>query len=104
MIKKVKCDHKYLIIITKSTLDTQVVTFQSVQKSNNRMIKEYDTKSKMEHNELKSFKKSYCNFSITIIPKDQLISKCPFGVFKSPKEPTNFFQDFSLKRGQIKKK
>ena len=45
MIKKVKCDHKYLII-TKSTLDTQVVTFQSVQKSNNRMIEEPDTKSK----------------------------------------------------------
>ena len=47
MIKKVKCDHKYLII-TKSTLDTQVVTFQSVQKSNNRMIEESDTKSKNE--------------------------------------------------------
>ena len=43
--------------ITKSTLDTQVVTFQSVQKSNNRMIEESDTKSKMEHNELKFFGK-----------------------------------------------
>ena len=27
--------------------------------------------------------------------KGQLISKCPFGVFKSPKKPTKFFfQDF----------
>ena len=37
--------------------------------------------------------------------KGQLISKCPFGVFKSSKNPTNFFQDFcpSLYIGQIKK-
>ena len=26
--------------------------------------------------------------------KGQLISKCPFGVFKSPKKPTKFFQGF----------
>ena len=26
--------------------------------------------------------------------KGQLISKCPFGVFKSPTKPTNFFRDF----------
>ena len=26
--------------------------------------------------------------------KGQLISKCPFGVFKSSKKPTEFFQDF----------
>ena len=26
--------------------------------------------------------------------KGQLISKCPFGVIKSPKKPTIFFQDF----------
>ena len=27
-------------------------------------------------------------------PKGQLISKCPFGVFKSPKKPTKFFPGF----------
>ena len=26
--------------------------------------------------------------------KGQLILKCPFGVFKSPKKPTNFFPGF----------
>ena len=30
--------------------------------------------------------------------KGQLILKCPFGVFKSSKKPTNFFQDFCSKR------
>ena len=42
-----------------------------------------------------------CNVS-----KGQLISKCPFGVFKSPKKPTKCFPGFlpwPLKRGQIKK-
>ena len=37
--------------------------------------------------------------------KGQLISKCPFGVFKSPKKPTKNFPGFlpqPLKRGQIK--
>ena len=37
--------------------------------------------------------------------KGQLILKCPFGVFKSPKTPTKFFLGFlplPLKRGQIK--
>ena len=29
-----------------------------------------------------------------IITEGQLISKCSFGVFKSPKKTTNFFQDF----------
>ena len=27
-------------------------------------------------------------------PTGQLISKCPFGVFKSPKKPTNIFPGF----------
>ena len=27
-------------------------------------------------------------------PKGQLILKCPFGVFKSPKKPTKFFPGF----------
>ena len=31
---------------------------------------------------------------ISLIDKGQLISKCPFGVFKSPKKPTNFFPGF----------
>ena len=31
------------------------------------------------------------------LPKGQLISKCPFGVFKSPKKPTKFLSGF-LKR------
>ena len=38
--------------------------------------------------------------------KGQLISKCPFGVFKSSKKPSKFFPGFlpqPLKRGQIKK-
>ena len=38
--------------------------------------------------------------------KGQLISKCPFGVFKSPKKPTKLFLGCllkPLKRGQIKK-
>ena len=38
--------------------------------------------------------------------KGQLIQKCPFGVFISPKKPTKFLQGFlpyPLKRGQIKK-
>ena len=38
--------------------------------------------------------------------KDQLILKCPFGVFKSPTKPTKKFPGFlpqPLKRGQIKK-
>ena len=38
--------------------------------------------------------------------KGQLISKCPFGVFKSTKKPTKILQGFlsqPLKRGQIKK-
>ena len=29
-----------------------------------------------------------------VVAKGQLISKCPLGVFKSPKKPTIFFQDF----------
>ena len=40
------------------------------------------------------------------VTKGQLISKCPFGVFKSPKKPTIFVPGFlpqPLKRGQIKK-
>ena len=40
-------------------------------------------------------------------PKGQLISKCPFGVIKSPpQKPTKFlsgFLPYSLKRGQIRK-
>ena len=42
---------------------------------------------------------------ITLI-KGQLISKCPFGVFKSLKKPTKFLPEFPpypLKRGEIKK-
>ena len=36
--------------------------------------------------------------------KGQLISKCPFGVFKSAKISTKFFPGFlPLKRGKIKK-
>ena len=37
--------------------------------------------------------------------KGRLILKCPFGVFKSPKKPTKFFQDFcpSLKK-EVKSK
>ena len=45
-------------------------------------------------------------FADVMVPKGQLISKCPFGVFKSPKKTTDFFQEFlpqPLKRGQIKK-
>ena len=39
------------------------------------------------------------------IAKGQLISKCRFGVFKSPKKPMKFFPESlpSLKGGQIKK-
>ena len=40
------------------------------------------------------------------VTKGQLILKCPFGVFKSPKISTKFFPGFlpqPLKRGQIKK-
>ena len=48
--------------------------------------------------QLKSFSKNY----FKSISKGQLISKCPFGVFKSPKKPTNFFPGF-LPWGQIKK-
>ena len=42
---------------------------------------------------------------IANISKCQLISKCPFGVFKSPKNQKNFFGFLPqpLKRGQIKK-
>ena len=42
---------------------------------------------------------------IPVWSKGKLISKCPFGVFKSPKKPTNFFRFLSqsLKRGQTKK-
>ena len=39
--------------------------------------------------------------------KGQLILKCPFGVFKSPKKTTKIFPGFRpepLKRSQIKKK
>ena len=38
--------------------------------------------------------------------KGRLISKCPFGVLKSPKKPTKFFPGFltwPLKMGGIKK-
>ena len=41
-----------------------------------------------------------------VVAKGQLISKWPFGVFKSCKKPTKFFPGFlpqPLKRGQIKK-
>ena len=44
--------------------------------------------------------------SFLLKSKGQLISKCPFGVFKSPKKSTKFFPGFlpqPLKRGQIKK-
>ena len=45
------------------------------------------------------------DFGRSVIPKDQLISKCPFGAFKSSKKPTKFFQDFcpSLKK-EVKSK
>ena len=32
--------------------------------------------------------------AIGIVSKGQLILKCPFGIIKSPKKPTIFFQDF----------
>ena len=35
--------------------------------------------------------------------KGQLISKCPFGAFKSTKKPTKFFKDFGLSSKKIKK-
>ena len=41
-----------------------------------------------------------------VLFKGQSISKCPFGVFKSPKKPTKYFPRFlpqPLKRGKIKK-
>ena len=31
---------------------------------------------------------------IDVVTKGQLISNCPFGVFKSPKKPTKFFPEF----------
>ena len=46
------------------------------------------------------------SFTLPLYPKGQLISKCPFVAFKSPKKPTIFFPGFlpqPLKRGQIKK-
>ena len=42
---------------------------------------------------------------IKYVDKGQLISKYPFGAFKSPKKPTKFFPGFlpqPLKIGQIK--
>ena len=44
------------------------------------------------------------SWKITEFVKGQLISKCPFGVFKSAKIFTKFFPGFlPLKRGKIKK-
>ena len=46
------------------------------------------------------------NLFSKVCTKGRLISKCPVGVIKSPKKPTNFFPGFlpqPLKRGQIKK-
>ena len=45
-------------------------------------------------------------FDYCEVLKGQLVSKCPFGVFKSPKKPGKFFPGFlpyPLKRGQMKK-
>ena len=36
--------------------------------------------------------------------KGQLISKCPFGVFKSPKKPTNIFSGFLSQPLEVKSK
>ena len=33
-------------------------------------------------------------FADVMVPKGQLISKCPFGVFKSPQKTTTFFKGF----------
>ena len=47
-----------------------------------------------------------CCRNFLVATKGQLILKCPFDVFKSPKKTTKFFPEFlplSLKRGQIKK-
>ena len=42
--------------------------------------------------------------NILLTAKGQLISKCPFDVFKSPKKTAIFLGFLPLKRGQIKKK
>ena len=36
----------------------------------------------------------FINHALIEHPKGQLILKCPFGVLKSPKKPTNFFPEF----------
>ena len=44
--------------------------------------------------------------NVRLLTKGQLISKCPFGVFKSPKNPSKKFPGFlpyPIKRGQINK-
>ena len=43
----------------------------------------------------KADKDPYCHTKILIFTfKGQLISKCPFGVFRSSKKPTKFFKGF----------
>ena len=37
---------------------------------------------------------SYCLQRVQHLKKGQLFSKCPFGVFRSPKKPTKFFPGF----------
>ena len=37
---------------------------------------------------------------IFVHTKGQLISKCPFGFFKPPKNQGNFFQDFGPKKSK----
>ena len=49
---------------------------------------------------------SLCSYDFVSSAKGQLISKCPFGVFKSSKKPMKFFPGllpYPLKRVQIKK-
>ena len=36
-------------------------------------------------------KSTICKFLVQLLPKGQLILKCHFGVFKSPKKPTKIF-------------
>ena len=60
--------------------------------SENNKIPKLSTRS--ENNKIPKSQKEVKSQVFSSFPKGQLISKCLFGVFKSPKKTRNFFQDF----------
>ena len=67
-----------------SSFDFEVIQMEKARSNVNRLIEDLIP-----------------GFHATEIPKGQLISKCPFCVFKSPQKPTTFFPSESKENPSI---